>query len=131
MGNDFSPHSINDVMAILLENPNIISLDLSENNLGVEGVRIVTEGLMSRVASGNKNFEYLNIAYNNIGYHGAVHVAKLLRGHPTLKRLNIDTNLYVIEFYFLPIFKHWPRRSTRDRRRPRIQHCSRGILILS
>ena len=68
-------------------NKTLTTLDISGNNIGVEGAIAIAEALKV-----NTTLTTLNISYNNISYFGAGKIAKALENNITLTTLDISNN---------------------------------------
>ncbi|KAJ3270969.1 Cu-binding protein [Terramyces sp. JEL0728] len=64
----------------------VVELDMSRNNLGNEGLKILVDAIVS-----NENFHTLDITENPFDEDGFQHISKLLKGS-LLRRLILDSN---------------------------------------
>ena len=66
---------------------NLQHLDLSENEIGVDGAVAIAKALKNAV-----NLQHLDLSENNIGDDGAVAIAEGLKNAASLQRLNLKWN---------------------------------------
>ena len=67
----------------------VTKLDLRQNSLRPEGIRLLSEAL-----EGNNRLEEINLSGNSIGYKGTRHLASLLEKNSTITKLVLDANRF-------------------------------------
>eukprot|EP00603_Paraphysomonas_imperforata_P008260 CAMPEP_0114432380 /NCGR_PEP_ID=MMETSP0103-20121206/11125_1 /TAXON_ID=37642 ORGANISM="Paraphysomonas imperforata, Strain PA2" /NCGR_SAMPLE_ID=MMETSP0103 /ASSEMBLY_ACC=CAM_ASM_000201 /LENGTH=1408 /DNA_ID=CAMNT_0001602053 /DNA_START=145 /DNA_END=4371 /DNA_ORIENTATION=- len=85
--NEFNSTSGETLANALTENKSLTSLDLSSNALRDEGGQHIAACLLS-----NKRLQEVYLALNNIGGKTCFIFSKVLRRHPSMKRLNLSDN---------------------------------------
>lgn len=73
---------------VLLEKKNLTELDLSSNNIGVEGAKVISDSLKN-----NTNLLRLNLRNNNLKDEGAILIAASLTENDNLQYLSLSKNI--------------------------------------